>query len=250
MRLSRAYLWLIAASMIVGLALLLNDQVTPMIYVPNGLALVGVCGMTMVYAIVGLGCAAAYENGKAPRLLRSGMIIGLIALVGWGMLVLSPGLHGTMGPLRALMCITLWPCLMMLCGLLLLLPMHRGWRWWLRAIAIAMVTALALFIAGAYALCPDVPNLAWNSDAWQRAMDYEERATEIGAGIAMLTGGAVAATVIIGLVGAMTGLSAPEQPMMRRRYWLQCPRCGREQDALTGDHHCIACSLRTRIDVV
>jgi hypothetical protein len=196
--------------------------------------------LMLVYAVVGLGCAAAYENGKAPRLMRSGMIIGLIGLLGWIACLLMPGMQEPYTAIRVLIWTTVWPCLMTLVGLLLLLPLHSGWRWWCRALTFVLLASLALFVAGAFSLYP-----ADGSNRWE----YENDAARIGWALALVAAGSMAATLVVGIAGALTGRAAvPTTAAPRAAYWLACPRCGREQEAFTGDHHCIACNLRTRVE--
>jgi hypothetical protein len=248
MRLSRLYLWTIAATIIAAVALMLNELLGAM-YLPSAWPIVGILSIVLGYSVVALGCAAAYENGKAPRLMRSGMIIGLIALATALAIAFTPDLRQTFAPIRFFVWLTIWPCLMSVSGLLLLLPMHSGWRWRLRASTLIALTVLALFIGGAYAFYPDVQYDGGRHD-WDFARRYEDGALQIGLALSMLVAALLATTLLVGIMTALTGRSAAPQPVARLPYWLQCPRCGREQQALTGDYHCTACNLRTRMDLV
>jgi hypothetical protein len=248
MRLSQLYLWTIAGTIIAAIALLLNELLA-FVFVPSALAIVGILALVLSYAVIALGCAAAYENGRAPRLMRSGMIIGAIALVCGALIALTPSLQETSGPLKLFIWLTVWPCLMSISGPLLLLPMDTGWRWRMRAGTLIMLTVLGWFIACAFSFYPD-PQGYYDQGSWELARRYENGATQIGVALGMLTGALLAITLIVGILGALTGQQASSQPVARLAYWLQCPRCGREQEALTGDHRCIACNLRTRIEFV
>jgi hypothetical protein len=245
MRLSRWYLWLIAVCVLAVIALLINAQLM-MIAVPGLEVWISILAMTVGYALIGLGCAAPYENGRAPWLMRSGMIVGAIALVAWGVIIVTPELQVTMAPTRICTWLTIWPCLMALSGLLLLLPLNDGWRLMLRGTTVLLLALMGLYVGCAVWFYPDPASGAWN---YQQRWEYEETAYRIGGGLAALVGGSLATTIVVGLAGVMTGRSAQPSTTPRQPYWLQCPRCGREQEALTGPYTCSSCNLRTRIEL-
>ena len=61
--------WILAAF---GAFLLINAKIATIVYLPDAPILVGVCGMARAYALVGLGCAAVFERGRARALMCSG----------------------------------------------------------------------------------------------------------------------------------------------------------------------------------
>ena len=251
-RLSRLYLWMIAGTVAAGVAVL-GNEFFGIVYARGLGEMLFVCLiLALGYAIVGLVCATVYERGKSPRLMRSGMIIGLVALVCWFAALLVPPLREEFATVRLVIWPTVWACLMMFVGVLLLLPMYDGWRWWLRVVAMCLLAAFALFIAGAVTLYP-YPSLymssgEWDEAAWQRLWRYEQRAYQIGGAIALLAGGALATTLVAGVMHMISG-RATQMATARTTYWLRCPRCGREQEALTGEYHCTQCRLRTKVEL-
>ena len=248
MRLSRLYLWLIAACVLVGAFVLINSSFLPLVYVPGSEMFVAFCSIALAYAVVGLGCSAVYERGRARGFMISGMIVGLLAAIGWPALFLSPGWEDSFAAAMVLIWASIWSCLMMLIGLVLLLPMQSGWRRAVRASTIVMLAALGLFVACAFTFHPQPTSSQWSEADWQRSYEYERAAEQIGWSLALLTLGSLATTLIVGIAGALTGRTIPGTSP-RVTYWLQCPRCGREQEALTGEHHCVDCRLRTRVEL-
>ncbi|HVP72545.1 MAG TPA: hypothetical protein VMS30_02325 [Phycisphaerales bacterium] len=248
MRLSRLYLWTIAGTVAAGVAALANEFLG-IIYARDLGEVLFVCMiLTLGYAIVGLACATVYERGKSPGLMRSGMIVGLVALVGWFAALLVPPLREEFDTVRVVIWPTVWACLMMLVGVLLLLPMYDGWRWWLRGVTLCLLGAFGLFIAGAVTFYPYPPMVgSWESAAWEQLQRYEEGAYQIGGAIALLAGGALATTLIAGIMHAISG-RAKQIATVRTPYWLRCPRCGRAQQAVTGEYHCTQCRLRTKVE--
>lgn len=254
-RWSRVYLWAILSTVVAAIVLFLV-QISNAVYFRQIGELLAACAMAFGFAVLGLACAAACENGKSPMFMRSGMIAGAIALACWVALLFVPMLQmsarTSMWPLRVFIWPTVWAALMAFVGMLLLLPMYSGWRWGLRAFTILLLGAFALFIAAAYAFYPDVTytqaNGGWDESAWQRRMDYARVVEPIGAAMSILSAGAVGVTLIVGLIGALTGRTAAAATSTPTPYWLTCPRCGCEQEARTGEHACVSCKLRTRID--
>ena len=50
----------------------------------NLLAVLNAIGaLVIAFFVVALGCAVPRENGRAPRLMISGMVVGIVALAGW-----------------------------------------------------------------------------------------------------------------------------------------------------------------------
>ncbi len=250
MRWSRLYLWTILATVVAAIALFFI-QISSMVYRARSGELFVSLTLAFGFAVIGLACAAACENGKAPMLMRSGMIGGVVALAGWIATIFVPDLQVSMTPLRLFVWPTAWAWLMALVGMLLLLRMHSGWRRGLRCLTIVMLSVLALYIAGAFLLYPDGSYMSasgtWDESVWRRQRDFENAAFPIGAAMTLLTAGALVTTLIIGLVGALTGRKPAIATATPIPYWLECPRCGCEQEARTGDHHCVSCRLRTRI---
>jgi hypothetical protein len=248
MRLSRVYLWSIAAIVIAGVVMVIN-QFSGMVYLRFGGEIFVSLLLALAYSVIGLVCAAVCENGKARIFMRSGMILGFIAIGCCIAMTFIPAMQMNYTPIRLFIWPTVWAALMMLVGVLLLLPMHDGWRRTLRSCAIILLSVLALYVAAGYTFYPGwsySPSGVWNEDMWRMTRIYEEVALRGGLVLVFLAAAAFASSVIIGVMTALSG-RAVEANVVRKAYWLQCPRCGQEQEALTGEHHCTACKLRTKV---
>jgi Zn finger protein HypA/HybF involved in hydrogenase expression len=183
--------------------------------------------------------------------MSSGMTIGLAALGCWIAFAFLPAMQmEDETVLRVVMWPTNWSCLMMLVGALLMLPLHDGWGWWLRASTFWLLALLAMFIAAAFTLYPARSTAygpyGWDENAWERQRNYEVAAFKIGGALSLIAAAALLTTIIAGVMRALSGRSA-ESELEQSPYWLQCPRCGREQQAHTGEYHCAQCRLRTKV---
>lgn len=251
-RWSRVYLWTILATAASAIVLFIFEVIGAT-YLPLMGELFASLLLAFGFAVIGLACAAAAENGKSPVLMRSGMALGAVALLSWVVVIFIPVLQISSLPMRLFVWPTVWACLMALIGILFLLPMHGGWRWGLRCVTMVATSALGLFIAGAFTLYPGDSFVGaggtWDEAVWERQRHFEEAVVPIGAAMTMLTAGLLVTTVIIGLVGMLTGRTFAATSIAPIPYWLQCPRCGCEQEARTGEYSCVSCKLRTRIDL-
>lgn len=234
MRLSRLLVWGMPAT-IGGTALLyvVFTYVQPMsrwVQEPSKIIAGGL--FMMIYLAVAMVCSVCAARGRAPRLMRSGMIAGLV-----GLLVMFAALVPDSDLLATL---ALWPStwgmLMGLIGLLLLPRRRPGWWSWARATTIALVSLLATVVCVGVSFVPR----GW---FWQ----WEEIALRTGWSVAFLAAGAATATMlgvwIPGLAAAPVASTTP------RPYRLRCPRCGTRQEADTGEHHCRSCGLKIRVEV-
>ena len=234
MRLSRLLVWAMPAT-VGGTALLFIafSFVPPMSgWVSDPVKIIAGGVFTMMYLAVAMVCTVCAAHGRAPRLMRSGLIVGLI-----GLLVMFVALVPDSDVLAML---ALWPAmwgmLMALIGLLLLPRRRPGWWSWARAATIALVSLLAAVI------CIGVSfGLHGFSGQWEQA------AIRTGWSVAFLATGAATATVLgVWIPGLAASPVASTTP---RPYRLRCPRCGTGQEAVTGEHHCRSCGLRIRVEV-
>lgn len=234
MRLSRLLVWGMAAT-VGGTALLfiVFTYVPPMRGWVQEPAKIIACGLfTIVYLAVAMVCTVCAEHGRAPRLMRSGLIGGLVGLLAMYVAIVPDS--------EVLMRIALppamWGMLMAVIGLLLLPQRRPGWWSWARAATIALVSLLAAVICIGVSFRPP----GW-SEAWV------DSALRTGWSVAFLAAGAATATML----GVwIPGLAAP--PVVSttpRPYRLRCPRCGTGQEAVTGEHHCRSCGLKIRVEV-
>jgi hypothetical protein len=241
MRLSRIFTWCLIASVLlaptVPIALF---YVLPFYVDPWPFAAIG--ALVVAFFIVALGCAVSRENGRAPRLMASGMIVGALALAGWIAAVCLANGREFETWLRLIVWPTGWACLMMLLGLVLL-P-RRGWRWWvwLRGITIALLALMAAFICLAVTF---QPTYDWRWGPHPRV--YDEQALRYGALLALFTVGAMVATFLSPWMMAL--IEKPGGRVASVPYRLLCPRCGRRQSARTGEHHCTRCGLRIQVEL-
>ena len=249
MRLARVYLWLLALGVTAAGLVVLNEM-SGFVYLRQSDVAIAISLLITGYSIVGLCCAAVHDNGRLRRLMRVGMIMGLGGTACWIGLIAMEDLGDI--PLYVTLAVALSSIAgaIAISGLLSLLPlrstMHRG----MRVTAIVGLALLAAYVVGAFALAPQSPYPygGWASADWQRYHEYEESAYRIGSAMAMLTGLLTAATLVVGVLDLLTARGRPPvQPA--RSYWLQCPRCGCEQNATTGEHRCARCGLRTKVEL-
>lgn len=109
---------------------------------------------------------------------------------------------------------------------------------WVLAV-MGFAAALLLKIAGMRPPMEYVEGFGWW--AWSAHQDFVH---STGMVLLLFTGAFLIATL---LAAFHQGSAAPTPPADRRSYWLCCPRCAREQTALTGVHHCERCGLRVEV---
>ena len=205
----------------------------------------------LFYLCAAFGCAVALEKGRLPRLMSSGIAVGAIALVGW----IAENIYNDYSVEWVWYTILIWPTnwasLMMIVGLLLL-PEPRA-KWWmqLRRITIGLFALLAAIICYAITFHPREGLLAltgiYDSEMWLLTGGYEEIASKLGYVIGLLAcGGAL-------FVWLAAAFIKPKQDMESiieiTEYWLSCPRCGLQQQAMTGLDKCDQCSLQIRVQL-
>jgi hypothetical protein len=232
MKLSRILLWaMVATAGVTGLAYaVVMFLPLPGMWVssPEKILAGGLC--TIAYLTVAILCAVGAESGRAPRLMRSGIIVGAVGLLIL-IVAMAPESEAIM---KVAMVPSTWAGLVALIGLLLLPRRRPGWWAAARRSAIVLLSLLALVF------CLTV--------VFPREDDAVFQVTHrIMGAIALLAGGAVAAT----LLGVwIPGFAAPPVYSGERRpYWLRCPRCASEQEATTGEHCCDSCGLDIRVEV-
>ncbi len=191
------------------------------------------------YLIVAMCCAVALESGRAPRLMRSGIIAGAIALMGWYVIVaMQPPWDRMVNYQRVLIWPTCWAGVMMLMGLLLLPQPHQKWWVVMRRVTFVLLELFAALVAAAFTFYPGPE---------QSNFEYEEAFGRIGGVLGLLAGGGVVFTF---LAAWLPRFSGPVQSVTERRaYWLRCPRCQNEHDAVTGKHVCEECGLRIQVEL-
>ncbi len=234
MSLNRILLWAMVATVVVsGLCYAVFTYVPPLARLVNEPAMILLGGLFMlVYLTAALVCAVGAQRGRAPRLMRSGIIVG-----GAGLLMLYAAMISESDLLlRIALGPVLWAGLMGVIGLLLLPRWRPGWWTWARWAAIELSSLLAVigFVSGS--LVPD-----------GTAYLLEEILARIAAAVALLAGGAVVAMLLgVWVPGLARPPAAGGAP---RPYWLCCPRCAAEQQATTGEYRCAACGLGIRVEV-
>ncbi len=245
MHLSRLLLWALAVAVVATFAATIAGILNPIV-MPNAWKLLGSGVLAVVFLGVALGCALPLENGRAPRLMCSGIAMGIAALVGWVCAVWLADYMTIFVWQRVVTWPTTWACLMMLIGLLLLPKARRGWWMWLRRASIVLLALLAAHICLATTFYPDY---GWQAteDQWEKVWRYETFAYRTGGVLALLAGGGVVVTFLVAWLPGLTG--RPETEVERLSYWVQCPRCKAEQQALTGTYACRDCRLQMRVEV-
>ena len=183
--------------------------------------------------------------------MRSGIVIGAISVVGWIVMDIYDEYSLEWVWFTFLIWPTNWACLMMIIGLLLF-PEPRA-KWWmqLRRITIALFIILAAIICIAIILHPsnDVLRSITTTDSrnWQRDQVYEELAAKIGWVIGLLANGGA---LFVWLAAAFLKPVAREAlTTIHSSYWLSCPRCGLEQQAMTGSDNCDKCNLQIKVEL-
>jgi hypothetical protein len=245
MRWSRILLWCLPAT------------VVPTILVPMWLVYasagygapyraVGTGLLLIAFIVFALGCAAALDRGRLPGLLRSALVVGAVALIGWIGMVWLARRQTELLWLKFSVWPTCWAGLMMLIGLLML-PQRRALWWiWLRRATIVLLAVLALNIGVSVTGMTRYDPYASHAELASR-WRWENITGRISAVLALLAAPALLATFLspwlMGLGGRDDGAEASDS------YWLQCPRCDAEQQAMTGSHHCSRCGLLVRLEV-
>ncbi len=220
-------LWaLVAAVVLTGLAYAVVSYVPALSWAvgePTKIIAGGI--YTVIYLAVAIVCAACGENGRAPRLMRSGLIIGAGGLVAIIVAMVPES--------DALAKVAIWPVmwasLMAVIGLLLLPRPRPGWWKGARRGSIVLVAALAAAVCLTVSFHPSdiTTRLCWS--------------------LALVAAGAVTMTLLgVWIPGFARPPSASGEP---RPYWLRCPRCGSEQEATTGEYRCRSCGLNIRVEV-
>jgi hypothetical protein len=240
MRLSRILLWAIAVTAVLTI-------VAPLVlfYYPIGrlqlAVVVGAGILLLLYLVCAMTCAVAMESGRAPRLMRSGMIAGAIAIVSWlGLIAIEPDWPILLAVQRVIIWPSVWVCLMMLVALTLMPRPHQ--RWWLalRNVTIGALALVAIHIALAFTFYP-------NADEWQTQREYEDAAVRVGGALAVLAAAMMIFTMLTAWAPRFLGDRVTHRPQLS--YWLRCPRCEYEQSATTGAHACARCGLNVRVEV-
>lgn len=242
MRWSRFFLWAIAATIVLMIAVVAGAYYFPY-QMPPAEITIGCGTLLFLYLVVGLGCSVPLENGRAPRLMRSGIILGALALVAWcaGLMIANHGQNGTGETFfKIIIWPTTWACLMMLVGLVLMTRKASGWRMSLRRGTILLLILLAAHICLGITFYPD-------GDDWETRNAYEDITFRAGGVMALVTGAAIAMTFLSAWLGR--GSAEPPQGAKRLPYWFHCPRCEEEQTSTTGSSHCRRCGLRIRVEM-
>jgi hypothetical protein len=211
--------------------------------------------IVLAYFVVGFGCAVALENGKRPRLMISGMIVGIVGLGCWMVYLWVDPFQWEYDVARLAVWPTVWACLMALIGLLLL-P-DRPLRWWrlMRLATIFLLLVFGVHVALAVTFYPDRSGARLNDLSRWDVRLYEDVAFRFGGTLISLACASLAMT----LIGLWIAKMRPIPPSIVERdsadgrervaYWLRCPRCGCEHEAKTGVHHCVRCGLRARVEL-
>lgn len=250
MKLSKLCLWAIAGTVVLTIGAYCLVLFLPFNRVEIGIFVgVGIC--ILLYLCVVLGCAVALEKGRLPRLMRSGIAVGAVALLGWIAMIIFEQYNIPLDWFVLLYWPTSWACLMMVLGLLLL-PEPRA-KWWIQLRRIT----IALFILLTVTICLLVTilfgnnvmdaSITYDPAAEQRVRDYEDIASKFGFVIGLLAcGGAL-------FVWLATAFVKPARitasSIERTSYWLCCPRCGLEQQAMTGSDTCDQCNLQIKVEL-
>ena len=250
MKLTKLCLWAIAGTVVLTIGTYCLVFFMPFNQSEIGIFVgVGIC--ILLYLCVVLGCAVALEKGRLPRLMRSGIAVGAIALVGWIAMIVFEHYNLPLDWYLVLYWPTNWACLMMVVGLLLL-PEPRA-KWWilLRRITIGLFILLAAIICLAITLHPQeglfVLSGIYDSDMWRLTRDFEEIAAKLGFVIGLL---ACTGALFVWLAAAFIKPTKDTELIIERTpYWLSCPRCGLEQQAMTGSDTCDQCNLQIKVEL-
>lgn len=250
MKLTKLCLWAIAVTVVLTIGAYCLVLFLPFNQSEIGI-FVGVGIFILLYLCVVLGCAVALEKGRLPRLMRSGIAVGAVALLGWIAMIIFEQYNIPMDWFVLLYWPTSWACLIMVIGLLLL-PEPRA-KWWmqLRRITIGLFIFLAAIICYAITFHPQEGLLAltgiYDSEMWILTGDYEEIASKLGYVIGLLAcGGAL----FVWLAAAFVKPARNTALIIERTsYWLCCPRCGLQQQAMTGLDICDQCSLQIKVEL-
>lgn len=238
MRLTRLVLWGMVAAVGLTVLALVASLMFPLVMLqwedllPTGILVVLAHG-------VAFGCAVAREQGRAPRLMLSGIWAAAAALVACVVMIWVEGAadFDELGVIATWP--TVWACLVMVIGLLVMPRARPGWWIWMRRASFVLLAVLAAHICLAVTFYPAV--------GWEQRYEYEQIAQRIGGVVALLAGGSIVAVFLGVWVPGLAPL--PARAVEARPYWLQCPRCHAEQRAVTGTSPCQRCGLRIRVEV-
>lgn len=238
MRLTRLVLWGMVAAVGLTVLALVASLMFPLVMLqwedllPTGIFVVLAHG-------VAFGCAVAREQGRAPRLMLSGIWAAAAALVACVVMIWVEGAadFDELGVIVTWP--TVWACLVMVIGLLIMPRARPGWWIWMRRASFVLLAVLAAHICLAVTFYPAV--------GWEQRYEYEQIAQRIGGVVALLASGSIVAVFLGVWVPGLAPL--PARAVEPRPYWLRCPRCHAEQRAVTGTSPCQRCGLRIRVEV-
>ena len=234
MRLSRILLWAMVATVgVTGLlwaVVVLTPPLNSWVSEPAKIIAGGLC--TLAYLTVAIVCAVGAESGRAPRLMRSGIIVGAVGLL----TLIAAMIAESEAILKVAALPSTWAVLVALIGLLLLPRRRPGWWTSAQRASIALVSMMAVAFCVSVVFQPEVDAYTFDQIIWRI----------IGA-IALLAGGVVAATLLGVWIPGFA--PPPEVSRERRPYWLRCPRCASAQEATTGEYRCRSCGLGIRVEV-
>lgn len=239
MRLSKLVLWAMVST--VGLTAATMGTLWLLALQSALLATLATGVLVLCYLGVAFGCAVALERDRAPWLMVSGIVAGLVALIAW---ITEIWVFRMGGPIEVVITWpAAWALLALAIGLLLLFKRRKGWWIALRRSSFVLLAVLAAQVCLTQTLSPGV--------LLERSVlaepEYGRLAARLNGAMSLLAAGAVV-TVLVG--AWIPGLaSSPEADSPRRRFWLQCPRCRHEQQALTGAGCCAGCGLRIRVEL-
>lgn len=250
MKLTKLCLWAIAGTVVLTIGAYCLVFFMPFNQSEIGI-FVGVGIIILLYLCVALGCAVALEKGRSPRLMRSGIAIGAVALVGWIAMVIFEIYDLPLDWYVVLYWPTSWACLMMVIGLLLL-PEPRS-KWWmqLRRITIALFILLAVSICVAVTLQFGSEilsaNITFDIVSYLIVQEYVKIISKFCFVIGLLAcGGAL----FVWLAAAFVKPARDTASIIERTsYWLCCPRCGLQQQAMTGSDTCNQCNLQIKVEL-
>ena len=238
MRLTQLVLWGMVAAVGLTVLALAASLMFPLVMLqwedllPTGIFVVLAHG-------VAFGCAVAREQGRAPRLMLSGIWAAAAALVACVVMIWVEGAadFDELGVIVTWP--TVWACLVMVIGLLIMPRARPGWWIWMRRASFVLLAVLAAHICLAVTFYPAVN--------WEQRYEYEQIAQRIGGVVALLASGSIVAVFLGVWVPGLAPL--PARAVEPRPYWLRCPRCHAEQRAVTGTSPCQRCGLRIRVEV-
>ena len=233
--LSRILGFVLAGSVLAAIVLAVIDFSVPYL-IPGGYLLMAAACIVAGLAIPALGCAVAFELGRARIWMMSGLLASALAAVLWIAMI-------WMGSFALILAVppTCWAGLMLLVALTLRQRLRSAWAIWLRRLTIFIGLLLAVHLCVSICVFPIVDERA----SGQASDRFADISTRSGGVLGILT--AISYLVFMGTTGFSQLTGDGTEPIGEFVMRAACPRCGTRIEVRSGGDQCSACGLKIKV---